>query len=73
MRVARTQQTVRVFVSDDALQGNLDLPDEGELRGRLELDLAALQVVAREKYFQGRVASDGVVAVTLADVVKFTK
>lgn len=71
MRVAGTQQTIRVFVSDDALEGDFDLPDEDELRRQLDQDRVALEAVASEKYCRGRVAADGVVAVTLADVVKF--
>jgi hypothetical protein len=73
MRVAGTQQTVRVFVSDDALEGEFDLPDESELRAQLEEDLLALESVASEKYCRGHVAADGVVAITLADVMKFTE
>lgn len=73
MRVAGTQQTIRVFISDDALEGDFDLPDESELRAQLEEDLPALEAVASEKYCRGRVAADGVVAVTLADVMKFTE
>ena len=71
MRVAGTAQTIRVFVSDDALEGDLDLTDEEGLRAQLEQDRAALEAIASEKYCRGRVAADGVVAITLADVVKF--
>jgi hypothetical protein len=73
MRVAGTQQTIRVFVSDDALEGEFDLPDEIELRAQFEEDRPALEAVASEKYCRGRVAADGVVAITLADVMKFTE
>jgi hypothetical protein len=73
MRVTGTQQTIRVFVSDDALEGENDLSDETELRAQLEEDLPALETVASEKYCRGRVAADGVVAITLADVMKFTE
>lgn len=71
MRVAGTQQTVRVFVSDDALEGDFALPDEDELRAQLDADLAALEEVASEKYSRGQVAADGVVAITLSDITKF--
>lgn len=73
MRVAGTLQTIRVFISDDALEGDFDLPDEKELRAQLEADFSALEAVANEKFCRGRVAADGVVAVTLADVMKFTE
>ena len=70
MRVAGTQQTIRVLVSDDALEA--DAPtDEGELLRQLEADRPALEAVASEKYCHGRVAADGVVAITLSDIVNF--
>lgn len=72
MRVAGTQQTVRVFVSDEALEGDFGVPDEeDELRGQFDSDRPELECVASEKYSLGRVAADGVVAITLADVMKF--
>lgn len=71
MRVAGTQQTVRVFVSDEALEGELALPEQDELRRHLETERASLEAVASEKYSLGRVAADGVVAVTLPDVLNF--
>jgi hypothetical protein len=71
MRVVGAQQTVRVFVSDDALEGESDLPEEDELRSQFENDRAALEAIASEKYCHGQVAADGVVAITLTDVVKF--
>lgn len=70
MRVAGTQQTVRVLVSDDALADALSL-EESELRAQLDSDRQALEAVASEKYCKGRVAADGVVAITLSDVVNF--
>ncbi|BDV33644.1 MULTISPECIES: hypothetical protein [Methylocystis] len=71
MRIRGAQQTVRVFISDDALEGDSALPDDDELRGQLDADRAALEAVASEKYARGQVAADGVVAITLSDVVKF--
>jgi hypothetical protein len=70
MRVAGTQQTVRVFVADDALEAD-DLAEDEELRAQFESDRAALEAVASEKYCLGRVAADGVVAISLSDVVNF--
>jgi hypothetical protein len=70
MKVAGTQQTVRIFVSDDALEAG-DLADDDELRGQFDADRAALEAVASEKYMLGRVAADGVVAICLSDVVNF--
>lgn len=70
MRVADTQQTVRVFVSDEALEAD-DPGSEEELRAQFEADRAALEAVASEKYCQGRAAADGVIAISLSDVMKF--
>lgn len=71
MRVVGSQQTVRVFISDEALEGDVSLPEEEELRAQLESDLSALEAVASEKFSLGRLAGDGVVAITLSDVVRF--
>lgn len=71
MRVAGAQQTVRVFVADDALEGDFDLPEEDELRAQLDSERPELEAVASEKYRLGRVAADGVIAITLSDVTKF--
>lgn len=69
MRVAGSQQTVRVFVADDALDG----PDlaEDDLRAQFDRFRREFEAVACEKYAHGRVAADGVVAITLADVTGF--
>ncbi|MEK4035103.1 DUF1488 family protein [Methylocystis sp. IM3] len=72
MRVAGTQQTVRVFVADEALEGDFGVPEEeDELRAQFDADRPELESVASEKYSLGRVAADGVIAITLADVMKF--
>lgn len=71
MRVAGAQQTVRVFVSDDALDGEFDLTDDDELRAQFDADRAELEAVASEKHRLGRVCADGVVAITLSDVTNF--
>ncbi len=72
MRVAGTQQTVRVFVSDEALEGDLGVPEEeDELRAQFDADRTELELVASEKYSLGRIAADGVIAITLSDVMKF--
>jgi hypothetical protein len=71
MRVAGSQQTVRVFVSDDALDPDTPLDDENELRAQLDAERQALEAVASDKYCHGQVAADGVVAINLSDVVRF--
>jgi hypothetical protein len=70
MRVAGTQQTVRVFVSDDALEGG-DYAEDDELRAQFDADRPALEALASEKYMLGRSAADGVIAICLSDVVNF--
>lgn len=70
MRVAGAQRTVRVFVSDAALEAD-DPTEEDELRAQFEADRSALEAAASEKYRLGRVAADGVVAICLSDVVNF--
>jgi len=71
MRVVGEMQTVRVFVSDDALEGDFDLPELEDLRAQFDSERPELEAVASEKYSLGRVCGDGVVAITLADVTKF--
>lgn len=71
MRIVGALQTVRVFVSDEALEGDFDLPEEEELRAQFDSERPELEAVASEKYSLGRVAADGVVAITLSDVTKF--
>lgn len=73
MRVAGAIQTVRVFVADDALEGDFDLPEEEELRAQFDSERPELEAVASEKYRLGRVAADGVVAITLSDVTGFVE
>jgi hypothetical protein len=71
MRVAGTQQTVRVFVSEDALEGESVLADDKEMLAQLDADRSALEALANEKYCRGQVAADGVVAITFVDIAKF--
>ncbi|GLI92266.1 DUF1488 family protein [Methylocystis echinoides] len=71
MRVAGAVQTVRVFVADEALEGDFDLPEEDDLRTQFDSERPELEAVASEKYCLGRVAADGVVAITLSDVTRF--
>ncbi len=71
MRVGGSVQTVRVFVSDDALVGRAAFSDEGELRARVGDDRLELESIASKKFRQGRVTADGVVLVTLSDVLSF--
>lgn len=71
MRVSGSPQTLRVFVSDDALEADDIYPDEAELRAQLEKNRPELEALASEKFSKGRLCADGVVAITLADVMAF--
>jgi hypothetical protein len=73
MRVAGSQQTIRIFISDDALEGDTADLDEDSLRAQLLADRAALEAVASEKFCRGRVTADRIVAITLTDIVNFTE
>ncbi len=67
MRVARTQQTRRVFVFEGRVGRRRDLPDYA----RLEADTPALNGAAREKYCHGQVVADGFIAMTMAEMANF--
>jgi hypothetical protein len=71
MRVSGTRQHIRVFVSDEALEGDAPSPEAEDLRVQLESDRQALEAIAGEKFRRGQVTSDGVVAITLSDIVSF--
>ena len=71
MRIQETTQTVRVFVADDALDGDDDQVDANRLRFRFDADRMALEEVAREKYNHGRVTADGMVVIALSDILGF--
>ena len=71
MRVVGSQQTLRVYVCDDALDAEDATADEAELRSQFEQCRREFEAVASEKFSRGRLAADGVVAITLADVMGF--
>lgn len=71
MRVEDSQRTLRVYVSDDALEADDIGADEQELREQLEKSRQELEAIASAKFSRGRVCGDGVVAVTLADITAF--
>jgi len=71
MRVSGSPQTLRVYVSDDALEADDIYPDEEDLRAEFDKSRHELEALASEKFSKGRVCGDGVVAITLADVMAF--
>ncbi len=72
MRVTGTQQTIRIFVADDALDLEDDLMlDEDRLLTQFKADRQAFEAIANERHVHGRLAANGAVAITLADLVEF--
>jgi hypothetical protein len=69
MRIVESARTVRVFVADEALED--DEPDVESMRSEFEMRRSALEAIAREKYANGRVTSDGVIIISLADILGF--
>ncbi len=72
MRTIKTMQTVRIFVLDEALQGDDLTSSEDSLCAQFEADRPALEAVAREKYKRGRVSENDLIVITLADVVSYS-
>jgi len=70
MRIAGTAQTVRVTVSDEVFTG-LGWPVAEVLRAQVDEDRSELEALASEKYEHGRATADGIVSITLSDVVSF--
>lgn len=72
MRTIKTKQPVRIFVLDEAVQGDDLTSSEDSLRARFEADRTALEAVAREKYKRGQVSKNDIIFITLADVVSYS-
>ncbi len=71
MRVSGSQQTVRVVVFEDALDGVDATSNDDDLLAQFEADREALEAIACEKYAHGQVASNGMITITVADVTGF--
>ena len=70
MRIAGTAQTVQVTVSDDVFTA-LGWPMDNVLRTQFDEDRAELEALASEKYEHGRASAEGIVSISLCDVVSF--
>jgi len=70
MRIAGTMQRVQVSVSGEVFTA-LGWPVDGMLRAQFDEDRSELEAVANEKYEHGRASADGIVSITLSDVVSF--
>ncbi len=69
--VEKDDQAVRVFVCDEALSVHHATPGAAGLRAQFEAERAELEGVARQKYERGRVTVDGLIVITLHDVLGF--
>ena len=70
MRIAGTMQTVQVTVSDEVFIA-LGWPADEVLRAQVDEDRSELEELASEKYEHGHATADGIVSITLSDVVSF--
>jgi hypothetical protein len=71
MRIVGSQQIVRIIVSEDALDGDDLAPNDDDLLTQFQADREALEALACEKYANGRIAADGMIIITAADVIGF--
>jgi hypothetical protein len=71
MRIVGSQQIVRIIVSEDALDGDDLEPNDDDLLAQFQADREALEALACEKYANGRIAADGMIIITAADVIGF--
>ncbi len=69
--VDKEDEAVRVFVCDEALSAHHIASDAAQLRAQFEEERAELEEVARQKYERGRVTMDGLIVITLCDVLGF--
>jgi len=67
MRIADREQTVSVFVSDDALIGLGSVPEDAALRVKIEAERWAFEALASEKFQHERVTGERVL-ITFNDV-----
>ena len=70
MRIAGSAQTVLVFVSDEVFTA-LGGPADEVMLAQFDADRSELEALASEKYEHGRATVDGIIPITLSDVVSF--
>lgn len=68
MRITGTTENVRVFVADDALDDNGTARGVAELRAQFDKDKQGFEDIASARHSHGRVAANGVVTITAADL-----
>ncbi|KAF2990043.1 hypothetical protein OGR47_17520 [Methylocystis sp. MJC1] len=66
MRIVGTEQSVRVFVADDALVDKALL----STRARFDGDEQAFEEIASERHSHGRVSAEGLIEISLADLAR---
>ena len=70
MLIVGSAQTVQVIVSDEVFTA-LGGPSDEMLQAQFDADRSELEALASEKYAHGRVSCDGIVSITLSDIVSF--
>lgn len=67
MRITGTHENVRVFVADDALDDGM-ARGLAELRSQFDKDKQGFEDIASARHSHGRVAANGTVTITAADL-----
>ena len=68
MRIAGSEQSVRVFVSDYALDDQGSAPRVDDRRAQFDADEQAFEEIASDRHSHGRVAASGFISITLTDL-----
>jgi hypothetical protein len=69
MRILGSEENVRVFVSDDALDDQGLAPGVDDRRAQFDADEQAFEEIANDRHAQGRVTASGFISITFADLV----
>jgi hypothetical protein len=68
MRIIGSQEIIRVFVSDDALNDRGSAPSMAGKRVQFEADEQAFEEIASDKHSHGRVSAGGCISIDFADL-----
>ena len=68
MRIVGSEQNIRVFVSDDALDDPGSVPSRAGKRVQFEADEQAFEEIASDKHSHGRVSASGGISIAFADL-----
>ena len=70
MRIYGCAQTVKVIVTDDVFTAR-GRPVDEMLWSQFDADRSELEALANEKYTHGRATANGIILISLSDVVSF--